>query len=460
MSLLFMNKKILVFLFALLAQNVFGQRQLKLIAEMPDCKKEQFLLLRGDEGGVYVVDQAEVNENGLLSISWNGDYGFYRLSGKLGKIDFLISKADFHFSLIGKPEVGELRFPEEDENNQFQYYLSEFEIRNSKMTEIRETLEKMNEQDSSFKDLHTQFAKVQKEKRNLLKELWRNHFDSWSVRMALAQQELLPNLKQKGLKYDEYYQKHFFDYFAFTDTVLQATPIYYEKIGKYLQSQKIDELLENENYKKISDAIGKLFWLTELEPSSQKYLANYLMIRYPEHEYPQMRQIVVDSYKVLNTCEYVLANRIIQNRIRNSRNNKAGWLVPDVDLKNSLDIRIQSLSDVNSDLTLLVVWSGTCIHSKEMLEQIRDLYPEYHDLGLEVVAVSLDSNLNYWREMVSQNYYPWVNACDTQGLNGSLANQFNIYVTPSMFLIDPSLKTIAVPITFFQLENELSQYFK
>jgi peroxiredoxin len=455
-----MDKKILILLFVLLTQNVFAQRHLKLTAQMPDCKKEQFLLLRGDEGGVYVVDQAEVNEDGVLAISWEGDYGFYRLTGKSGEIDFLISKTDFHFSLRGKPEVGELRFPDEDENNQFQYYLSEFEIKNSEMAELRREFSVLSEQDSSYKDLRSQFTKVQKEKRSLLKELWRNHFDSWSVRMALAQQELFPDLKQKGKKYDEYYQKHFFDYFAFTDTVLQATPVYYEKIGKYLESQKINELLENENYEKIGQVIKQLFWLTELEPSSQKYLANYLMIRYPEHEYPKMHHLVVDAYKVLNTCEYVLANKIIQNRIRNSRENKAGWQVPDVDLKNSLDGRIQSLSDVNSDLTLLIVWSGTCIHSKEMLEQIRDLYPEYHDLGLEVVAVSLDRDISYWREIVSQNYYPWVNACDTEGLSGTLANQLNIYVTPTMFLIDPSLKTVVVPITFFQLENELLQYFR
>jgi hypothetical protein len=68
--------------------------------------------------------------------------------------------------------------------------------------------------------------------------------------------------------------------------------------------------------------------------------------------------------------------------------------------------------------------------------------------------------LNYWQQMVSQNYYPWLNACDTDGLNGVTADQFNIYVTPSMFLIDPSLKTVAVPQTFFQLEKELMEFFK
>lgn len=457
---IFLNNKILAFVFLMITQTVFGQMQLKLTAEMPDCKNEQFLLLQGDEGGTFVVDKANVSDNGILSFSWEGSYGFYRLLGETGKIDFMISTSDFQFSLDGKPEVGELRFPDNDENNQFHYYLSEFGVLNQNVDVLREKLNGLNERDSTYKELHFQYKKVQKEKKVLVKDLWRTHIDAWPARMALAQQELIPDLKLKGKAYDDYIQKHFFDYFAFSDSVLQATPIYYEKIGKYLKVQHIDDLIKAESYKKINDVISKLFWLTELEPTSQKYLANYLMNRYPEKDYPEIYHSTVDAYKVMNTCEYVMGNRVIQNRMRNSHLNKAGWLVPDLPLNNSLDGKIQSLSDVNSDLTLLIIWSGSCVHSRVMLERIKDLYPEYNELGLEVVAVSLDNNLNYWQQMVSQNYYPWVNACDTDGLNGVTADQFNIYLTPSMFLIDPSLKTVAVPQTFFQLEKELMEFFK
>lgn len=457
---MFVNNKILAFVFLLITQSVFGQMQLKLTVEMPNCKNEQFLLLRGDEGGTFIVDNAYVNDLGLLSFSWEGNYGFYRLSGENGKIDFLISTPDLQFSLDGKPEVGELRFPDNDKNNQFHYYLSEFGMLNRSIDVLREKLSGLNERDSLYKKYHSQFKKNQKEKKWLLKDLWGTHIDAWPARMALAQQELFPDIKLEGKAYDDYYQKHFFDYFAFSDSVLQATPIYYEKIGRYLKAQHIDELIKAENYKKINEVINKLFWLTELEPTSQKYLANYLMNRYSENDYPEIYDSTVDAYKVMNTCEYVMGNKVIQNRMRNSHMNNAGWIVPDLPLTNSLDGKIQSLSDINSDITLLVIWSGTCVHSREMLERIKDLYPEYHELGLEVVAVSLDNNLNYWQQMVSNNYYPWVNSCDTDGLNGVTANQLNIYVTPSMFLINPSLKTIAVPQTFFQLERELMEFFK
>jgi hypothetical protein len=294
----------------------------------------------------------------------------------------------------------------------------------------------------------------------MLKDLWVNQIDnSWSARFAVAQQELLPDLKLKSKKAEEYYLKHFFDYFTFSDSLLVGTPVYYEKIGKYLKAQNIDELIANENYRKVKEIVGNLFWFTELKPEYQKYLTNYLMNRYPEEEYKKVYHIVADAYKVLNTCEYVLNTKTIQHRINNVKSQEKGWIVPDVDLYHSKDGRVQTLSAVNSELSLLVIWSGSCDHSIELLNRIKSIYSVYKPLGLEVVAVSLDHNLNFWNEILENYDFPWINSCDTDGLKGKTASQFNVYVTPAMFLIDQSLKTVAMPLTFFQLEKVLNEKF-
>lgn len=455
-----MCRKLLFFIFLLISTSAFSQQQLKLIGQLSDCKNEKFYLLAGDEGGTFVVDSATVSSAGELRFEWAGDFGFYRITGGSGFFDFRMTTSELNFSLTGKPQGGEIRFPDKDENNQLHYYLSEFTMLNENILSVSERLYGLNEKDTLYKNLTTQYKQLSKEKKNLLRDLWGNKIDLWPARFALASQELVPDAKLKGASYNDYIQKHFFDYFAFTDSLLTGTPVFYEKIGNYLKIHKIDELIEQGNIKEIGEVIGSLFWLSELEPKTQTYIANYLMNRYPEESYPQVYHTVADSYKVLNTCEYVLGSKTIQNRIRNSRENKPGWMVPDIPLLNSLNGKIQSLSDVNSELTLLVICSGSCIHSTEMLEQIKDLYYLYKEVGFEVVAFSLDQNLNFWEQTVYQNAYPWINACDTEGLNGSTANLFNVYVTPSMFLIDSSLKTIAVPQTFFQLQREVEEFFR
>ncbi|MGQ1909645.1 thioredoxin-like domain-containing protein [Marinifilum sp. RC60d5] len=452
--------RLLVLVFLLFAQLGFGQSQMSLKAKMVDYINDNFLLLSGDEGGVYVVDSATVNTVGELKFSWNGKFGFYRIAGEMGSIDIRIMDNNFDFTLTGSIGNGELSFAENDENNQYQYYLSELNLLNKSIYKLHADLEKQNVKDTLYKDKYAEFKQLKKEKRSFLKDLWGSNIDSWSARFALAQQELVPDIKLKANKADEYYLKHFFDYFAFSDTLLVGTPVYYEKIGKYLKVIKLNELIKNGNYKKIKELLGNLFWLTELDPGSQKYLANYLFNRYPEEKYPQVYYIVAEAYRVLNTCEYVLNSRIIRNRIANAKNIKKGWQAPDVALYHSLDGRFQSLSDVNSELTLFIVWSGSCKHSVELLTKISQLYYLYKELGLEIVAVSLDNNLDFWRQTISYKDFSWINACDTDGLNGSVASQFSIHLTPSMFILDPSLKVVAVPQTFFQLEKVLNEVFQ
>ncbi|WP_421919659.1 thioredoxin-like domain-containing protein [Marinifilum sp.] len=455
-----MNKNLLTIIFLLCTSISFAQDKMTLKGEMSDYTGEQFLLLTGDNGGVFIVDSATVNSDGIVEFTWEGSPGFYRMVNKGESIDIRIHKRSFSFALAGDIKNGDLQFVDNDENYEYQYYLSEFSILNESILTLRDELIALSEKDSLYKEKYSEFKKLKKAKRNLLKDLWGGHIDSWSARFALAQQELIPDIKLKGKKADEYYLKHFFDYFAFSDSLLSGTPVYYEKFAKYLKAHKLDKLIENQNYGKIKEVIGNLFWLTELDPGSQKYMANYLMNRFPEEDYSEVYHIVSDAYRVLNTCEYMLNSKTIKRRINNFKSIKKGWQVPDIPLYHTQDERIQNLTNVNSELTLLIVWSGSCEHSIDMLSQITELYYLYKEMGLEVVAVSLDSNLNYWKSTVLMGDYPWINSCDTEGLQGSVANQLNIFVTPSLFLIDSSLKTIALPQTFFQLEKKLAEIFR
>ncbi|RUT72812.1 peroxiredoxin family protein [Ancylomarina longa] len=452
-----MFRSYLLFALLLFSESIIAQSQMELHANMPAYANQSFSLLSADQGGVYIIDSTVVKSNGDLDYRWKGSTGFYRISNESEHIDMRVTSSDFSFSLKGSISDGEFRFSENDENNQYQYYLSEFNMLNNSVLDLRKELEAGIGSDSIVNEIRVELKHLQRERKILLKDLWGNHIDSWSARYVLAQQERYPDSKLTGNKAEAYYLKYFFDYFAFSDSLLVGTPVYYEKIGKYLKSSHFDELIANQSTKKIKKVIGTLYWMTELDPDSQKYMTNYLLTRYPEEKYAMVYHIVVDAYKVLNTCEYVLNSRTIQNRIYNSRSVVNGWIVPDVTLYHSLDGRVKSLSEVNSEYTLIVIWSASCVHSNELLNKINQVYYTYKDLGLEVVALSLDNNLNFWEQTVSFNNYSWINACDTDGLNGTIARQFNIYVTPSMFLIDSNMKLVAMPQTFFQLEQKLNE---
>ena len=85
------------------------------------------------------------------------------------------------------------------------------------------------------------------------------------------------------------------------------------------------------------------------------------------------------------------------------------------------------------------------------MPQISQLYKNQATVKTEVMAVSMDSTQADWRSYLGQNDFTWINVCDTQGWSGKAAQNYHIYATPSMFLVDRQRKIIAKPKSIEEL---------
>ena len=64
------------------------------------------------------------------------------------------------------------------------------------------------------------------------------------------------------------------------------------------------------------------------------------------------------------------------------------------------------------------------------------------------VVISLDTDNDAWQKCVKQNgLFTWLNCSETKGWNGDVPQQYNVYATPTMFLLDKDKKIIARPET-------------
>ena len=63
-----------------------------------------------------------------------------------------------------------------------------------------------------------------------------------------------------------------------------------------------------------------------------------------------------------------------------------------------------------------------------------ELYTKYHDQGLEIYQVSLDSDFHFWRNGAPN--LPWVTVRDPQSVYSQVAGLYNVKQLPALFILD------------------------
>jgi hypothetical protein len=91
-----------------------------------------------------------------------------------------------------------------------------------------------------------------------------------------------------------------------------------------------------------------------------------------------------------------------------------------------------------------------------MLPKLKDWYADKPE-GYEIIAVSIDSTKNDWQQKVCDlGIELWYNLSDLKGWDGMITEAYNIYATPTMFILNEDREIIAKPVTFSDLIRSLS----
>ena len=94
----------------------------------------------------------------------------------------------------------------------------------------------------------------------------------------------------------------------------------------------------------------------------------------------------------------------------------------------------RTLSDLRGKVVLLDFTSFALEGSTERTMQLRELYNEYHDKGLEIYQVSLDGSRNFWAQKCE--YLPWVSVYCEEGTASRYVDLYQVFTLPYYFLID------------------------
>jgi thiol-disulfide isomerase/thioredoxin len=101
-------------------------------------------------------------------------------------------------------------------------------------------------------------------------------------------------------------------------------------------------------------------------------------------------------------------------------------------------------------------WCGPCVRE---LPNVKAAYEQYHARGFDVVAISLDNDIEALREFIQREQIPWVNIFDEleKGWDNPLAKKYGVRAIPMTILVGKDGNVITTNLRGEALAAELEK---
>lgn len=155
-------------------------------------------------------------------------------------------------------------------------------------------------------------------------------------------------------------------------------------------------------------------------------------------------------------------NEIVKNYIASIDKIKAiaiGSSAPSFE-GNTPDGRIVKLSDYKGKVVLIDFWASWCVPCRKANPEIVKIYEKYKDKNFDILGVSLDNNVEKWKNAIKDDNLTWQHISDLKGWDSDFAVLYNVESIPQGFLLDAEGKIIAKNLDPEALDAKLAEIFK
>jgi thiol-disulfide isomerase/thioredoxin len=400
----------------------------------------KFSLLKGYKPGVYMIVLGESdNSNFTSSVPFS--------------FDFIFNQENIHVESDNKNLIDSMKFIGSAENEIFYSFLKNAKIFNQKQYLIRSLLDIYPDGDPLYSSLSEEYINIQQNNSRLLTDLTGRL--PGSVAASIIKLNLGPIIDPsiKGTRINEFYREHYFDLLSFTDERILNTPYCEKKFIEYFSFYVNPDLTNLEQEKEYSKAIDKIMDKVSVNPVIYDYALNLLIDTFEKYNLESVLVYIAENY-IEGGCE-TNSKKLMEKRLAGYQKMAVGKKGPDILMldENGTQIRLYNLK---SEYVLVLFWASWCPHCANMLPQLKKWY-DSKTINLEVYAVSIDSSRFIWEENLLMNNYGWINTCTFAGWNDKAAKDYNIYATPTMFLLDRERKIIAKPLTYREFRKEVDK---
>ena len=268
-----------------------------------------------------------------------------------------------------------------------------------------------------------------------------------------------------------YSKKHFWDNIDFTDSRILRTPIFFNKMDQYLDK------MTAKHPDSINISADILINLSKENDEIFKYVVSYITSTYERSKIMGMDAVfvhMVEKYYGTNQCFWEDSTQLVklQDRAQKIAPNLIGRKATEfiaygtAFMKDTLGIP-HTLSEIDSDYTVLVFYGPTCGHCKKEIPKIKNDVDSLISSGydIETFAVATEFDKKEWKKFISnQQTGDWINVADINHdeegnpvASSDWRDKYDIYSTPVIYLLDKEKKIIAKRISHTQLVEILGR---
>jgi peroxiredoxin len=427
----------------------------------------------------YLVDSALINSKGDAVFSGNEKLkgGVYMIAfpEKNGWIECIIDKQQrFSVTADTADQVGSIAYTGSSDNVLFADYQKQSYQTGMAISEMRNKLVNASPADAEKirADIQARGMTLQRYRENFIKA-HPEHLLS-AIFHVLKEPVIPPAEKHPGAKYDSvfayrYYMEHYWDDISLTDERLIRTPVFQSRIDRYF-----DDLLP-QHPDTLSRAAGMLIDKSKGNPEMFKYLLSHLTDKYVNPRYMGQDAVFVhlfEKYYLTGQADSWMNEKyrkFIFDRGYSLMANIVGKPAGDFEFIDTAG-RKRNLYGVDAPYIVLCFWDPTCGHCKEEVPRLDSLYrAKWKSRGVRIVGMMTDGGKDAWLKFIREHdLKDWLHVYQTQELKDadmaakrpSYRQLYDVYQTPTIFLLDREKRILAKKITYQQTDELLQLKFR
>lgn len=422
----------------------FGQIEINI-----DKAPNGFIYLQQLKGERHYTIDSTIVQNGKLIFEWKLGYspGMFHITDRQNGCVFLATDKEIKLKTIWPTLQDSLLIIKSPENELWQQYISRRNETNIKLELLSPVLSYYPEETSFYRTATKEFLIVQDSLHEWVDKISNKESSCLASHFIRADMKPKVPVQLSIVDQKKFFKEHYFDNVNWNDTLLIYSNVLTNKITEYLGLYANPNMSKAELEQAFSYAIDQVLPLSMENDQMYAFCLDYLVRGFERFHFDEVLLHIANNYEPPGRCENEERKSEIEKRLDKYSQFVIGKIAPDIRLPD-LNRDTVSLNEINKPYKLVLFWASWCPHCMEILPKLNFWYKTQNAHGVEIYSVSLDFNKEELESALIEQPIPWIVVSDYNGWESSAAIDYNVYATPTMFLLDKSNKILAKPITF------------